>query len=60
MTTRFEWDLRKAKLNIRKHRVSFEEATTVFRDPISATADPDHSIQENRFVTLVYHPQEDY
>ena len=53
MTTRFEWNLRKAKQNIRKHRVSFEEATTVFRDPLSATApDPDHSIQENRFVTL--------
>jgi uncharacterized DUF497 family protein len=51
--TRFEWDADKAELNIRKHRVSFEEATTVFRDPLSATApDPDHSIWENRFVTL--------
>jgi len=43
--TKFEWDPRKAKLNLTKHRISFEEATTVFRDPLSATAsDPDHSI----------------
>jgi uncharacterized DUF497 family protein len=49
----FEWDPRKARLNLAKHRVSFEEATTAFRDPLSATApDPDHSIRENRFVTL--------
>jgi len=46
-------DPRKAKLNLRKHRVSFEEATTAFRDPLSATgADPDHSAGENRFVTF--------
>jgi len=51
--TKFEWDADKAKLNIRKHRVSFEEAATVFRDPLSATApDPDHSIRANRFLTL--------
>lgn len=51
--TKFEWDPRKAQLNLRKHRVSFEEATTVFRDLLSATAlDPDHSIREHRFVTL--------
>ena len=50
---RFEWDPRKAKLNLRKHRVSFEEATTAFRDPLSATGtDPDHSTDENRFVTF--------
>ena len=50
---RFEWDSRKAKLNLRKHRVSFEEATTAFRDPLSATSsDPDHSVTENRFLTF--------
>jgi uncharacterized DUF497 family protein len=50
---KFEWDLRKAKLNYAKHRVTFEEATTAFRDPLSTTgADPDHSANENRFVTF--------
>jgi len=50
---KFEWDPRKAQLNFAKHRISFEEATTAFRDPLSATApDPDHSSKENRFVTL--------
>jgi len=49
----FEWDEKKAKGNLRKHRVSFEEASTVFRDPLSATGrDPDHSIGEDRFVTF--------
>jgi len=47
------WDPRKATSNVRKHGVSFEEATTVLRDPLSATgADPDHSIDEDRFVTF--------
>lgn len=50
---RFQWDPRKAKLNLRKHRVSFEEATTAFRDPLSASgSDPDHSAGEHRFVTF--------
>jgi uncharacterized protein len=50
---RFEWDPRKAKLNLRKHRISFEEATTAFRDPLSATgSDPDHSLTEKRFLTF--------
>jgi uncharacterized DUF497 family protein len=50
---RFEWDSRKAKRNFAKHRVSFEEATTAFRDPLSSTgADPDHSAAENRFITF--------
>jgi uncharacterized protein len=48
---KFEWDPLKAALNFAKHGVSFEEATTIFRDPLSATAhDPDHSVTENRFV----------
>ena len=51
--TKFEWDPRKAQLNLRRHRVSFEDATTAFRDPLSTTApDPDHSRSENRFVTF--------
>lgn len=51
----FEWDRQKAKTNLRKHRVSFEEAMTVFYDPLSATFDdPDHSIDEERFITIGY------
>ena len=50
---RFTWDARKAAANLRKHGVSFEEASTVFRDTLSATGlDPDHSIGERRFVTF--------
>ena len=50
---RFEWDNRKARTNLRKHKVSFEEAATVFGDPLSLTIpDPLHSIVENRFVTI--------
>jgi uncharacterized DUF497 family protein len=50
---KFEWDPRKARLNLRKHGVSFEEATTALRDPLSVTAeDPDHSSNEHRFVTF--------
>ena len=49
----FAWDPRKAKGNRRKHRVSFEEAATVFRDPLSVTgSDPDHSVGERRFITF--------
>lgn len=50
---RFTWDWSKAKANLRKHGVSFEEATTALRDPLSATGeDPDHSVGEQRFVTF--------
>jgi len=49
----FEWDSAKAVENLAKHGVSFQEAATVFRDPLSATgADPDHSIGEERFITF--------
>ena len=52
---RFEWDRSKAKSNVRKHKTSFEEAVTVFYDPLSATFnDPDHSVGEERFVTVGY------
>jgi uncharacterized DUF497 family protein len=51
----FEWDREKAKKNDRKHKVSFDEAVTVFYDPLSATFnDPDHSISEQRFITIGY------
>lgn len=50
---RFTWDATKAASNLRKHGVSFEEASTVFRDALSATGlDPDHSVEERRFVTF--------
>ncbi len=50
---RFEWDTRKAAGNLRKHRVSFEEATTVFSDEYAVTgADPDHSVGESRWITF--------
>jgi uncharacterized DUF497 family protein len=50
---RFEWDARKAAANLRKHGVSFGEAASVFLDPLSATGDdPDHSLDETRFVTF--------
>ncbi|HKA55356.1 MAG TPA: BrnT family toxin [Candidatus Binatia bacterium] len=49
----FEWEPGKATLNRAKHGVSFAEATTAFRDPLSATTlDPDHSAGESRFVTF--------
>ena len=50
----FDWDLRKAKSNRAKHGVSFEEASTVFGDPLSLTiADPSHSRwAEERLVTI--------
>lgn len=51
----FKWNKEKAKKNLKKHRVSFEEALTVFYDPLSATFDdPDHSIDEVRCVTIGY------
>jgi len=55
---KFEWDRNKEKLNIKKHTISFDEAVTVFYDPLSATfADPDHSIKEDRLVTIGYSSQ---
>jgi len=48
-----EWDPKKAKSNLRKHGVSFEEAATALSDPMAATGvDPDHSIMEDRYVTF--------
>lgn len=54
----FEWDRKKAKENNKKHKVFFEEAMTVFYDPLSATFhDPAHSVDEQRFITLGYSSQ---
>ena len=51
----FEWDREKAKKNDKKHTVSFDEAMTVFYDPLSATFDdPDHSADEQRLITVGY------
>ena len=53
MPLRFEWDAAKARANLRKHRVSFEEASSAFADPLSLTIpDPDHSAGEERFLLL--------
>ena len=55
---RFEWDGTKATSNLKKHRVSFDEAVTVFYDPLAASfADPDHSDDESRLVTVGYSTQ---
>jgi uncharacterized DUF497 family protein len=52
---RLEWDGSKGASNVRKHRVSFDEAVTVFYDPLAATFDdPDHSQDEDRLVTVGY------
>lgn len=49
----YEWDAKKAKRNRRKHRISFEDAATVFLDPLALTfPDPDHSLGEEREITI--------
>ena len=49
----FEWDPKKAQSNARKHAIPFDEALTVFADPMSILmTDPDHSIEEERFLVL--------
>lgn len=53
MSVRFEWDSDKAAFNIRKHRVSFDEASTVFDDPLAAIFDDeDHSAVEKREIII--------
>jgi uncharacterized DUF497 family protein len=53
MALTFEWDTNKARQNLVKHSVSFEESSTVFGDPRSLTIpDPVHSRLEERFVTI--------
>lgn len=49
----FEWDPLKARANVRKHQVAFQEAATVLRDPLAITIfDPDHSEEEDRYITI--------
>ena len=49
----FEWDARKASANVKKHSISFDEARTVFFDENAKLIDdPDHSLDEDRFVLL--------
>ena len=49
----FEWDPGKARINLRKHGVSFPEAGTVFGDDLAITVpDPDHSDDEQRYITI--------
>ncbi len=49
----FAWDKEKASRNLVKHRIAFEEAATVFGDPLSNTfPDQDHSIEDQRFVII--------
>jgi uncharacterized DUF497 family protein len=50
---RFEWDAVKAASNLGKHKVSFDEAVTVFRDPLARVVDdPDHSEEEHREIAI--------
>ena len=49
----FEWDPEKARANVAKHGIAFDEAIVCFLDPLSVTIlDPDHSEGENRFVLI--------
>ncbi len=58
-TARFDYDALKAATNLRKHKVSFEEAITVFTDPLHSTiADDDHSTDEQRFIAIGQSTQE--
>ena len=51
----FEWDPKKARANLRKHGVAFEEGATVFRDPLARIHDdPDHSAGERREILIGY------
>jgi len=53
MRLEFEWDPDKAERNLQKHQVSFSEAATVFGDSLSLTFfDPDHSIDEERYISI--------
>jgi uncharacterized DUF497 family protein len=50
---KFEWDPKKATANVKKHGVTFQEAATIFGDPLAITFDdPDHSLSQNRYITF--------
>ncbi len=53
MAIKFEWNPRKARRNLRKHGIGFDEASTVFADTLSISIpDPSHSEDEERWVTM--------
>ena len=53
MQMQFEWDEEKAEINLKKHKISFEEAKSVFGDPFAITIDdPDHSKEEQRYLDI--------
>ena len=53
MPLTFEWDSRKARSNLAKHGVGFQETSTIFGDPLSLTIpDPEHSLSEERYITV--------
>ena len=53
MKLRFEWDDEKAKVNLKKHKVSFDEAATVFTDPFALTIpDPGHPSGAQRYMDI--------
>lgn len=53
MEFNFDWDERKARANLRRHKISFDEAATVFTDPLSITIpDPVHSGEEERYIDI--------
>jgi len=53
MDYHFEWDSEKAKINLKKHGISFEEATEIFLDPLQLSMlNNEHDAQEERWITL--------
>ena len=53
MEHRFEWNDAKARTNLKKHDVDFQEASTIFGDPVFITfLDKEHSIGEERYITI--------
>ena len=50
---KFEWDPRKAEINLRKHGISFDEAGSAFLDHLAISgSDPEHSVGESRYITF--------
>jgi len=53
MALGFEWDVVKSNRNYKKHGIKFDEARTVFNDPLAITiADPEHSDEEDRYIDI--------
>jgi uncharacterized DUF497 family protein len=55
MGLRLEWDRRKAALNLRKHRVTFDEASTVFRDPLASIFDNENCSEREVREIIIGH-----